>query len=83
MSTVYVSRVFLLVCFALVSVGLCTRNIVMLGTCVDFRADIKSARELLATASVTKSENQEAVCDALESMEQVTIYQYIHMHICM
>ena len=55
----------------------------MLGTCVDFREDIKSARELLVTASVTKSENQEAVCDALESMEQVTIYQYIHMRTCM
>jgi len=59
------------------------QRMTMLGACVDFRADIKSARELLVTASVTKSENQEAVCDALESMEQVTIYQYIHMHICM
>lgn len=36
----------------------------------DFRAEIKSARELLVKASVTKSEDQEAVCDALESMEQ-------------
>ncbi len=37
----------------------------------DFRAEIKSARELLVKASLTKAEDQEAVCDALESMEQV------------
>ena len=34
----------------------------------DFRAEIKSARELLVSASLTKSENQEVVCDALESI---------------
>ena len=37
----------------------------------DFRAEIQSARELLVKASLTKAEDQEAVCDALESMEQV------------
>ena len=39
----------------------------------DFRAEIQSCRELLAKASLTKSEEQEAVCDALESMEQVLV----------
>jgi len=36
----------------------------------DFRAEIESARSLLVKASETKSEDQEAVCDALESLEQ-------------
>ena len=39
-------------------------------SCADFRSELQSARELLVQASVTKAENQEAVCDALESMEQ-------------
>ena len=41
------------------------------GNLTDFRAEIKSARELLVQASLTKAEDQEAVCDALESLEQV------------
>ena len=35
-------------------------------SCADFRSELQSARELLVQASVTKAENQEAVCDALQ-----------------